>query len=587
MPLTRFRAAIHLIVIAALLAALPLAAQPPATQPLPWQPDFAAAVAKAQAQHQHIVVLLAASNSEPCRQLETQSLTAPLIREALSDMVWVRVENDADLEAQLRVKTHPTLVFVNPFTGGVLHRVSGDTPVERLSREIVHARRAIGLDLSPALEAVAQRMFSLDGERVETLTEQGDASGLRDLLVPSAEDDSRQANYLMATVTLPAGMVPDDVRFLAGSDCLLGTDTTIDRADPPLAGGRPPELADSCTEYGIPASGLVLVPVDRNGEPEVTVRITAPGCRLVSDTIRFEGPAPGNAVQVRRYDLRPLADTEAATLSGRVLKPDGTPAAAAIVRTDDWVDAAAADGSGPAPAVVRADADGRFTFPRVSPGRWLVRAESPGGEREQFVALEPAGHAACDLTLEAVTTVGLRWVLQTRELAQDLAGRGTQTGEAFVSVASSRIALARGMRLRTGEACDLMLAETPLDDDSLPAQTRQDLAALPAGTPVWYLVDAAYTADFLPISGLHRDPRPFATIDTVGQGKPLPEQDWAIIGPLLPQALAAARDRGTYFQFARGEPVRKGDVFTLRCVTSNCFAKLEVTDVTIVRPASR
>ncbi len=580
------------LVIGILLAALPLfsltlAAQPPEAEPLPWQPDYAAAVAKAQAQHQHVVVLLAAPDSEPCRRLETEALTAPLIREGLADMVWVRAENDASLEEQLGTNERPTLAFVNPFTGGVLHRVTGEKTVELLAREIVHARRAIGIDLTAGLKEVAARMFSLDGERAEKLVESGDADALLALLSPAAADDSRQANYLIASVSLPDGMVPDDVRFLAGVDCLGNAETNDDLLAESLVVGRPPELAESCSEYGIPASGLVLVPVDRTGEPAVAVRITAPGCRLVSDTVRFEPSAPGTAVQVRRYDLRPLADTDAARLTGRVQKPDGSPVAAAIVRIDDWWTTATEDDGVPTPAVVRTDADGRFTFPKVSPGRWLVRAESPGGEREQFVDLEPGENTPCELTLRAVTTVGLRWTLQTRELSQDLIGQGTQTGEAFFSVTSSRISLARGMRLRTGEACDLMLAQTPIDDDSLPEQTRQDLAALPAGTPVWYLVDTAYTAEFVPLSGLHREPRPFAEITSVSAGDPLPDQEWEIIGPILPQAVAAARERGNYFELVRGEPVRSGDVFTLRCTTSNCFAKLEVTDVTIVTPESR
>jgi hypothetical protein len=575
------------ILLAALpLFSLPLAAQPPEAEPLPWQPDYAAAVAKAQAQHQHMVVLLAAPDSEPCRRLETEALTAPLIREALADMVWVRAENDAALEDKLGTKEHPTLAFVNPFTGGVLHRVTGEKTVELLAREIVHARRAIGIDLTAGLKEVAARMFSFDGERAEKLVETGDADGLLALLSPAALDDSRQANFLIARVSLPDGMVPDDVRFLAGVDCLVGAEASEDVRAESLV-GRPPELAESCSEYGIPASGLVLVPVDRTGEPAVAVRIIAPGCRLVTDTIRFEQPAPGTVVQVRRYDLRPLADTEAARLTGRVVKPDGSPVAAAIVRIDDWWTAAAEDDGVLAPAVVRTDADGRFTLPQVSPGRWLVRAESPGGEREQFVDLEPGKDNACELTLRAVTTVGLRWTLQTRELSQDLTGRGTQTGEAFFSVASSRISLARGMRLRTGEACDLMLAQTPVDDDSLPEQKRQALAALPAGTPIWYLVDTSYTAEFLPLSGLHRDPRPFAEITSVSAGDPLPDQEWEIIGPILPEALAAAREQGGYFELVRGAPVRSGDVFTLRCTGSNCFAKLEVTDVTIVTPESR
>ena len=534
-----------------------------------------------------MVVLLAAPNSDACRRLETEALTAALIREGLADMVWVRVVGDADLERQLGTKEHPTLAFVNPFTGGVLHRTSGEKTVELLAREIVHARRAIGLDLTAGLKEVAARMFSFDGERAEKLVEAGDAKGLLALLAPSAEDDSRQANYLVATISLPAGMEPDDVQFLAGSDCLVGSDATADGPDPTIVAARLPELAESSTGYGIPESGLVLVPCERAGAAEVAVRITAPGCRLISDTIRFVAPAPGTALQMRHYDLRPLADADASQLSGRVRKPDGGPAAAAIVRIEDWYETARGDAATAVPAVVRTDADGRFTFPRVSPGRWLVRAESPGGECEQVIDLARGKDNACDLTLRAVTTVGLRWTLQTRELSQDFAGPGAQTGEAFFSVSSSRLTLARGMRLRMSEACDLMLAQTPLDDDSLPAKTRQALAALPAGIPVWYLVDTAYTAEFLPLSGLHRDPRPFALINTVSVGDPLPDQEWEIIGPILPQALEAARERENYFELVRGEPVRSGDVFTLRCTMRNCFAKLEVTDVTIVTPESR
>lgn len=576
------------LAIGFLAVTVPLAAQPPeAADRLPWQPDYAAAVAVAQAQHRHMVVLLAEANNEPCRILEEQRLTDPLIRESLADMVWVRVQDDAELEQALESRKHPTLAFVNPFTGSVLHRAIGEKTVELLAREIVHARRAIGLPLSPALEIVAGQMFAFDGERAEALLQAGDAEGLESLLAPAANDDSRLANYLVAQITLPTGLVPDDIRFLAGTDCLEGVDTSMEFLGDPLVAARPPDLAASCVEYPLPASRLVLVPFDRAQGTEGRVRITAPGCRLTTETIRFVEPAPGTAVQIRQYEVCPLAAAETARLSGRVLRPDGRPADAAIVRIDDWYDTFDEDAAAPLPAVVRTDADGRFTFPRVSPGRWLVRAECPGGEREQFVDLETGGHASCDLTLSAVTTVGLRWVLQTEELSQNLAGPGLQSGEAYTSVASSRIALGRGMRIRTNGYGDIMMAQTPLADDTLPEESRQALTALPAGTPVWYLYDCAYTEDFLPLSGLHREARPFDTIRAVRDGDPLPDQDWAIIGPILPQAVTAARERGHYFQFARGEPVRQGDVFTLRSATSNRFAKLEVTSVTIVTPASR
>ncbi|MFM9194790.1 MAG: carboxypeptidase regulatory-like domain-containing protein [Planctomycetia bacterium] len=565
----------HFLLLVGLVAAIwpladrPAAAEPPPTaRPLPWQPDYAAAVSRAQADHRHLVVLFTARDDEACRRLETETLRDPLIEAALADLVRVRVEQDAGLAARLEVKDRPTLLFVNPFTGGVLHRVGGEKSVELLAREIVHARRAIGLELPAALAEVAARMFAFDDARAEELLEAGDAAGLEALVAPAAADDSRPANYLVATVTLPVDMVPDDVRVLAGTDCLEG----------------------SCDEFALPATRLVLGPFPRGHGAAMDVRITAPGCRLTSDTVRFAGPAPGTAVQVRRYAVERLTAAEEAVLSGRVERPDGSAAAAAIVRIDDWFDLSAADDTGPAPAVTRTDHDGRFTFRGVSPGRWLVRAEAAGGEREQVVELEPTGRAECRLALEPVTTVGLRWVLQTRERSQDLTGPGTRSGDAFVSVAGSRITLARGMRLRTADPCDLSLAQTPLDDDTLPVETRRALAALPAGTPVWYLLDAAYTADLVPISGLHRDPRPFGAIHTVHDGEPLPQEtlkEWDVIGPILPRALAAARERGNFFELLRGVPVRPGDVFTLRCVTSNCFAKLEVTDVTIVAGASR
>ena len=560
------------------------AAPPQAAMPLPWQLDYAGAVSKAQAQHQHLVVLLTAKDSEPCRQLEEESLADPLIRGALADMVWVRLPGDDAIERQLKLRERPTLAFVNPFTGSVLHSTSGHQTVELLAREIVHARRVIGLPLSPPLEAVAKRMFSFDEAAANQLLAAGNAAALKELLAPAANDGSRRAHYLVAEITLPEGMVPDDVRFLAGTDCLVGTDHSAHAADPSLVAARPPDLGTSCAEYPLPDSRLLLVPIAREDGPRADVRITAPDCRLISDTVHFAGPAPDTAVQVRRYKLTRLTDATAARLTGRVRQPDGLPAANAIVRIEDWYTPAADATTLPAPVVTRTDAAGRFTFPRVSPGRWLVRAEYPGGEREQVVDIQPKGITDCELNLTAVTTVGLRWTLQTQEMVQNLAGKSVQTGEAFVSVASSRITLAWGMRVRTADYSDLMLAQTPLADNSLPAGTLGSLENLPVGTPIWYLFDAAYKEDFLAISGLHRETRGFDSITTVSDGDPLPDEDWIILGPVIPQALAATQEKNTFFRFIRGEPVRKGDVFTLRCVMRNCFAKLEVTDVTIVTP---
>lgn len=552
---------------------------------LPWQPDAATAVSLAQTRHQHLVVLLAPPGSEPGVTLLETALAENIVAEGLADMVWVKVAGDAAVEAQVAATERPALAFVNPFTGSVLHSVAGPLPADRLAREIVHARRAIALPLTPGLEPVARSMFAFDESGAQDRIDSGDAAGLAALVAPAAEDPARLSNFLVATVRLPEGMAADDVRFLAGTDCLVGTHGQAPPAGQPVVTGRLPDLADTATEYPLPPSGIVLVPVARDAGPKVAVRITAPGARLIEDEITFAPPAPGTAVQVRHYALERLAPAAARRLSGLVRTADGRPAAAAIVRIDGAFAPATAREPLALPLVTRTDGDGRFSFPALAPGTWLVRAERPGGARETFVTVAASGDTTCELVLEAVTTVGLRWALQTREFSQRLDGEGVRKGEAFVSVASSRLVLAWGMRVRTADYADLMLAETPLEDDALAPETRRELEALPPGTPVWYLGDVAYAEDWTPLSGLHPDERPFDAIDSVRAAGPVPAPDWAILGAILPRALATTREQKSFFQLVRGQPVRKGDVFVLRCVMHNCFAKLEVTDITIVQKA--
>jgi hypothetical protein len=557
----------------------------PTAPGLPWQPDAATAVSLARARHQHMVVLLAPPGSEAGVTLLETALAEDVVAGGLADMVWVKVAGDVDVEAQVPAPVRPAIAFVNPFTGSVLHSIAGPHAADRLAREVVHARRAIALPLTPGLEPVARAMFTFDEAAAQAHLDAGDATGLAALVAPAADDPSRLSNFLIATVRLPQGMAADDVRFLAGTDCLVGAHDQPSLAGQPLVTGRPPDLADSCAEYPLPPSGVVLVPVARDAGPTVSVRITAPGARLIEDEISFTPPAPGTAVQVRQYEIERLAPATTRRLSGRVLCADDRPAADSIVRIDGAFSPATDREPLALPLIARTDADGRFTFPAIAPGKWLVRAERAGGERETFVTVAESGETRCELTLEAVTTVGLRWALQTQEFSQRLDGPGVRTGEAFVSVASSRLVLAWGMRVRTADYADLMLSETPLADDTLPADTRRGLEALPPGTPVWYLGDVAYGQDWSPLSGLHKDARAFDAIDSVRPGAPVPAQDWAILGAILPQALQTTQDQKSFFQLVRGEPVRKGDVFVLRCVMHNCFAKLEVTDVTVVPQA--
>jgi hypothetical protein len=588
-PHSSASAGVHLALACCLLAGvvgpLATAAEPP--KPAPWPGDYTAAVAQAQAAHRHLVVLIAAAGCDRGRHLETGVLAEPLIEAGLADFVRVRTATDPATQRQLKAGDEPALAFVNPFTADTVYRTSGFATGERLAREIVRARWTIGMPLTPELEPVSRRLFTVDGQRAPQLLEAGDTAGLVSLLEPAATDDSRPANYLVVKVSLPDGLHPDQVRLLAGTDCLVGVDASSQVADPALVAARPPDLTTTSTEYPLPGTGVLVIESDAHTDQPVSIRITATGCRLIDELVRFEPPAPGTAVQLRHYEIRRLEDAEAATLTGRVLAPAGGPAADAIVRIADCFTAGeSGTGADDAPVVTRTDADGRFALARLSPGRFLVRAEAAGGECEQVIDLAAGGQTRHDLKLTAVTTVGIRWAVQTRELVQDLVGTGVQTGAAHVSVANSRLSLASGMRVRTADFGDLMFARAPLGDAALvAADTRPGLAALPAGTPVWHLVDAAYTEDFSPISGLHREDRPFDAIRRVREPEPVPDQDWAIVGDLLPKAIETARERGSFFQFLMGEPVRTGDVFTLRCTTRNCYAKLEITDVTIVPAA--
>jgi hypothetical protein len=544
-----------------------------------WGSDFAAALARGRAARRHLCVLVEPAGT--VADTDSGGLADPLVRRSLEPLVRVRTPGDPLLTAALGPVAGPTLAFLNPLTEVVDHRADAGAGPERLAREIVHARRAIGMPLSPELEAVAARMFSLDAARLDEALAAGDAAAVAALLAPAAGDDSRLANYLVATVDLAEDVLPDHVRFLAGRDCVVGGFGAAATEPPAFIANRPPDLVGSCSEAVIPPSGLVVIEMPPGGEPQ-QVRISAPGCRLVEDVIRFAGEAPGTAVQVRHYELRPLAPGETATLRGRVLHPDGSPAADATVRLADcFLPPPEEDAVIPLPVTARTGPDGRYEIGGLSPGRFLARGEAPGGERERFVELAEGAVAECDLELAAATTVSLRWALQTRELVEDLVGPGVREGEATFSVASSRLLLATGLRTRTTDCSDIMFARAPLGDDDLPADALAELAALPAGAPVWYLRDAAYTRDFSPLSGLHRDPRGYADIRAVRDGEPLGAAEWEITGDVLPAAVAAAREAGSFFQILRGVPVRKGDVFVLRCVAVNCYAKVEVTDVTI------
>ena len=290
-------------------------------------------------------------------------------------------------------------------------------------------------------------------------------------------------------------------------------------------------------------SGVCLAYVVRDGKP-AAVKITAPGCAEIVDSIPL---GPGGLLG-REYQLTPLAKEQAASFTGRVSHPGGAPAGNAIVRICDTG------------IVVRADSSGRFHATGIPPGTFLVRAEAPDGEFHKQLTFAPGRKLSEDLPLTQAGTVGIRWALQTREGSRSLAGEGVRTGEAYFSVAHSRFILERGAEVRESWGSDLKLAL--FAESSRQYITPAALAHgkdLKVGDIVFSFIDSTARP-----TGMHLETAKFDAITAVNGGLPFDEK--------------------TYFEFVRSFPVRVGDVFTLRCVRRDCYAKLEVIQVSAQKP---
>lgn len=481
---------------------------------LPWEKDYTNALAKAKAEKRPLFLMLTATWCGPCKLLEGQTLPDPTIREGLKEFVWVKAYEDAELNNKYEAGGYPTLVFIDPAKDRVLHHHVGFEPPGTFLRQVILARKAAELPLTKKMLELEAKSFQPDHQKVMGMVKKGDFAGLTNYLAPLKDDQMRQVNMLVARVHLPPNIKPADVVVMAGGD------------------------------QELPESGILLAGCSRDDD-EATLTLIAPGCKVVAEPLRFEA---GEAVAAREFTLAPIAEKEAARFSGRVLRPDGTPASKAIVRICDW-------------ATTRADEQGNFRFTTVSPGTFLVRAECPGGEFQDNLTFTNGIELKTNLTLTAVTTVGIRWAVQRNEGLREFTGDNVRTGEAYFSVKHSRFLLERGAETRVYWGSDFMLS----DDLKGMRQyiSKEQLAALeaaPPGTPFFWLFDACDRT-----TGLHAENTPFDELKAVNSGKEYEEK--------------------AFFKFLRGEPMRKGQVYSVRGVRRDCYAKMEITDVTVVPKA--
>lgn len=477
---------------------------------LPWEKDYAGGLAKAKAEKRPLFLMLTATWCGPCKMLESQTLPSPAVLSGLKEFVWVKAYEDEALNKKFHAGGYPTLVFLDSSSGRVLEQSSGYGAPGPFLRHVLAARRAVNLPLTKHMEELLAKAFVPDHTKVESFIDSGDADGLVKYLAPAREDALRDYSFLVAKLRLPPGVKPVDV------------------------------LAMVYQEYAMPGSGVLVIPVPRDGKT-APLRIVASGCKAINEPI---GVDDKTAVAVREFALDRLSAQDAASFTGQVLRPDGRTAPNAIVRICDW-------------DVTRADSQGRFQFARVTPGTFVVRGEAPGGEFQEELTFVGSQELKKDLPLKAVTTVGIRWALQTREGSRELTGDGVHTGEAYFSVDHSRFLLSRGAQTRNCYGSDFMLmSDWKGVSKFLSVEQVAALEASTTGAPIFWLFDAGPH-----VNGLHAENARFEDIRRVNDGKPYDEK--------------------TYFQFLRGEEVRKGQVFTLRCVLKDCYAKMEITDVTV------
>jgi len=483
----------------------------PTAVALRWETDFTKALADAKQQKRLLCFYYSPNPGNP------EVFNDPLVRDGLKEVVCVQAfKEQEEVHAKFRRTSggYPNCFIIDSNTERVLATVRGGITAYTLLKAIIEARSKAGLPLTPEMQRSVDLAFDPDQKLIEKMTTAGDINGLVDYLKQAQRDEIRVNDYLVIGVKYPPSVNASDVVVM-------------------LAGANP--------EF--PPSGVCLKSCPRSKRGwDADVKIDAPGCLQINDQVPMDGD---KAVLSREYTLEPLPLTKASGFSGRVLRTDDSPVERAIVRICDQG------------VVARTDSSGRFHLRDISPGTHLVRAEAPGGEFQATLEFEPGESIQNDLILDDVTTVGIRWVLQTKEGSLDLDGPGTKSGEAHFSMKHSRFLLERGAETREYWGSDFMLKE--MQDGfrkHVSDSAKGEIDGIKNSTPVFWLFDAGRHP-----SGLHREQDSFESITQVNGGK--------------------SYDERSYFEFLRGYPVRKGDVFTLRTVRKNCHAKIEIIDVTL------
>lgn len=449
-----------------------------------WLTNYKTALAQARNENRPILIMESTEESGWGDRVVGGIQSNSLLQKALQPFILLKAQQDKEILAKFPSQGDPTFYLIDK-NEKIAHSFFGSSNFGYLNespgpfhKEIVTAYSKLGIVLPDEVKKVSDKQVFIDMEMAQRLANQGDVDALLKLLKPLDNDPLAHQTFLIARINIPA-------------EC-----------------DRKRIFCDSIGFRDIPKSNILLV---QGG----SLKIIAPGYECIEDSITFK---PSRVVS-KSYDLKPLTPERSATLSGRVLFADGTPAAGAIVRICHW-------------AVKKSDQNGNYQIDSISPGGFWVRAEFPGNEYGRYSEFKPGEKRNdFDLTMEPRTTVSIRWAYQTEEKSKNLTGKGVEYGEATAGLENYRFSL----RLGVG---------------NLGGDSDFDLNKL-EGMPMFWASDAAADRP----TGIARVKKLFDEITVA--------------------------DPELNYKFPRAIPVRKGDVYIVKCVSSENFAKMEITDVTL------
>lgn len=113
--------------------------QSQAPAPIPWEPNLAAALAKAEAQHKLVMVDFYTTWCRWCQRLDETTLSEPGVAAKLAEgFVPVRLDAERDgreLAQQFGVDSYPTVVFLD-HRGQEVYRIGGYLEPKDFLREL-------------------------------------------------------------------------------------------------------------------------------------------------------------------------------------------------------------------------------------------------------------------------------------------------------------------------------------------------------------------------------------------------------------------------------------------------------------------